>query len=104
VLVAGKFPCHECPSGEIYLNQHEVWRYGFAGMGGQKGRYPNGVFYKEGKWLLNQDHLYYQIELEGTRPECEIEEKVKIYHYPELPEAQKRDIDLIRPSGNKQDR
>jgi len=98
------YPCHECEGGQIFLNFGEVWRYGFAGMGGQNSRYPNGVFYKEGKWLLDKRHLDYQVQLEGTKPECEIEEKLKIYAYPTLPEAQKRTIKLIRPPGNKQDR
>jgi len=104
VLLAGNYPCHECEDGEIYLKREEVWRYGFAGMGGQNSRYPNGIFYKEGKWLLDKRHLRYEIQLEGTKPECEIEEKLKIYAYPTLPEAKKRAIKLIRPPGNKQDR
>jgi len=104
VIQAGRFPCYECPTGEIYLKKYEVWRYGFAGMGGEKKRYPNGIFYKDGKWKLTKDHLFYDAQLRGTRPECLIEEIKKIYHYPELPEAQKRDIKLIRPPGNKQDR
>jgi len=101
---AQDFPCHECPNGRIFLNYGEVWRYGFAGMGGEKKRYPNGVFYREGKWKLTKDHLDYETQLEGTRPECLIEEITKIIHYPELPEAQIREIKLIRPPGNKQDR
>lgn len=104
VVQAGNFPCHECESGEIYLNFGDTWRYGVAGMGGQKGRYPGKVFYKEGKWKLTKDHLRYKMQFKGTRPECLIEEKEKIYHYPDLPEAQKREIKLIRPPGNKQDR
>jgi len=104
VKQAGLFPCHECPSGEIYLNYDDIWRYGFAGMGGKETRYPNDIFYKEGKWKLTDKHLEYFPQFKGTKPECEIEEKEKIYHYPELPEAQKRDIKLIRPPGNKQDR
>ena len=104
VLEPMYYPCHECPNGEIYLNYDEVWRYGFAGMGGQKARYPNNIFYKKGKWKLTNEHLEYFPQFKGTKPECEIEEKQKIYHYPELPEAEKRDIKLIRPPGNKQDR
>jgi len=43
-------------------------------------------------------------QYEGTEQECLIEEKRKIYDYPNLPECRKRSIVLMRPPGNKIDR
>jgi len=43
-------------------------------------------------------------QFKGVKWRCLIEEINKIIDYPDLPEARKREIKLIRPPGNKQDR
>ncbi len=103
-LQSGEYPCFECESGKISLKRDEVWRYGFAGEGGQKARYPTSTFYKDEKWHLTDKELYYDVQYKGVRWQCLIEEVTKIYDYPDLPEAKAREIKLIRPPGNKQDR
>ncbi len=103
-LKSDNYPCFECKNNQLFLKQGEVWRYGFAGKGGEKTRYPTGTFYVDEKWRLTKLHLKYMTEYKGVKWRCLLEEIFKIYDYPELPEAQKREIKLIRPPGNKQDR
>jgi len=95
-LINGYFPCYQksCNNGLIWLNKDEVWKYGKTCLG-QKGRYPEG---------FSIENLYYQIEFKGTEKECLVTEKEKIYNYPFLPEAQIRNIKLLRPPGNKIDK
>ncbi len=90
----GWYPCFNCSDGKIYLSIGEVWKYGKTCIGELK-RYAQGLPYKN----LKFEPQYY-----GTEKECLIEEKTKIYEYPNLPECQKRSIKLMRPPGNKIDR
>ena len=91
----GWYPCLRCGGRDsIYLYKNEVWKYGKT-CNEQDGRYPSG--------LPNRD-LRYRIQFEGTEQECLIEEKNKIYAYPELQECRKRSFYLERPPGNKIDR
>ncbi len=91
----GWFPCYNCGVAEsIYLKEGEVWKYGKT-CNGEQGRYPNGLPHK---------NLMFKIQFTGNESECLIMEKEKIYNYPNLPEAKKRNIFLIRPAGNKIDR
>jgi len=101
---SGFFPCFGCKSGKIWLNAGEVWRYGIAGIGGEEARYPGKNYYKDGVWFLNFKDLTYTKEVVGTHAECLLAEQQKIFSYPALPEAVRREIKLIRPPGNKQDR
>jgi len=103
-LQSGEYPCFECESGKISLKRDEVWRYGFAGEGGESKRYPSKIYYQDGTWKLTKQELYYETQLRGYRWRCLIEEVIKIIDYPDLPEARAREIKLIRPPGNKQDR
>ena len=48
--------------------------------------------------------LRYRADFFGTEQECLVEEKRKIYNYPNLPECKKRDFVILRPAGNKIDR
>lgn len=93
----GKFPCYSCPNGQnfIYLNGGEIWKYGITRKGGATGRYPN--------LDLETLNLQFVEEFNGTLSECMKEERRKIYGYPFMPEANARDIILIRPPGNKND-
>jgi hypothetical protein len=96
VLVADKtgyFPCYTCPdgSGLIYLYKGEVWKYGMTRKG-ENGRYP--------KQNYGAPNLRFLIQFQGTVSECLKMEKIKIYSYPLLPEAEKRDFTLIIPPGN----
>lgn len=97
-LVATKnawFPCFRCGGRDsIFLYEDEVWRYGKT-CNGEFGRYKSG---------LPAANLIYIVEYEGTEEECLIEEKEKIYNYPNLPECRKRNFVLLRPPGNKIDR
>ncbi len=91
----GWFPCYNCGTVDsIYLYKNEVWKYGKT-CKGENVRYANG---------LPAKLLVFEVEFEGTEKECLIEEKKKIYNYPNLPECLKRNIVLIRPAGNKIDR
>jgi hypothetical protein len=92
----GYFPCYTCPDTAkmIFLYAEEVWKYGVTRKG-EHGRYPSGV-----KGVPN---LTFVPEFEGHVTECLKEEKRKIYHYPLLPEARKRLIQLYLPPGNKID-
>ncbi len=90
----GYYPCYNCPEGQIFLHVGEVWKYGQT-CNGVSGRYPNGLPFK---------NLFFQPQFYGNQQACLIEEKLKIYAYPALPECLKRNIKLIRPPGNKIDR
>ena len=95
---SGQYPCYSClPSGVdslmIFLQAGEVWKYGITTKG-KKGRYGNS---------LEAMNLKYQVQFVGSLKNCLQQEKIKIYHYPLLPECLKRDFLLIRPPGNKQD-
>jgi len=93
--IDGWFPCYNNPRRlKIYLYKGEVWKYGKTCFG-EDGRYKGG---------LPVDGLRFIIEFVGTEQECLIQEKLKIYNYPNLPEWKKRDFILIRPAGNKIDR
>lgn len=99
-LIATKrslYPCYSCPFGQktIFLNPGEVWKYGVTRKG-PEGRYPNESF--------GAPNLFYFRQYMGTYSECLKREKIMIYNYPLLPEAQTRNILLIRPPGNKYDR
>lgn len=94
-LKDGWFPCLKCNGiTKIFLNHGEVWKYGKT-CNAEFGRYPAGLPYPG---------LYYFTEYFGTEKECLLEEKRKIYNYPNLPECQKRNVSLLRPPGNKIDR
>ncbi|MEO0728329.1 MAG: hypothetical protein AAFZ63_27530, partial [Bacteroidota bacterium] len=60
-----------------------------------RGRYPNQDY--------GAPDLLYLPQFVGTLTECLKQEKLKIYQYPLLPEAQLRKIVLARPPGNKYD-
>ena len=94
--INGFYPCYTCPdgSGRIYLYEGEVWKYGVTRKG-EKGRYPNQNY--------GAPDLTYIAQFEGTYAECLKMEKTKIYSYPLLPEARKRNVILIRPPGNAND-
>lgn len=79
---------------KIYLQAGEVWKYGKT-CNGQQKRYSMGLPFK---------NLRYVQQFIGTEKECLIQEKHKIYNYPNLPECQKRNVFLLRPPGNKIDR
>ena len=101
---SGYYPCFECESGKIWLNKDEVWRYGMTGIGGEDARYPGKIYYKDAVWFLSVKDLTYKDQVIGTHAECLLAEQQKIFSYPMLPEAVRREIKLIRPPGNKQDR
>lgn len=90
----GNYVCYGCPEGQIYLYPGEIWKYGKT-CKGETGRYPSG---------FPVPNLKFVIQFEGTESMCLAEEKRKIYAYPTLPECQKRNINLLRPPGNKIDR
>ena len=90
----GYYPCYNCLEGTIYLHIGEVWKYGKT-CNGESGRYPSGLPYK---------NLTFLPEFYGNNVMCLVQEKMKIYSYPLLPECQQREIKLVRPPGNKIDR
>lgn len=92
----GYYPCFTCPdgSGRIYLYVGEVWKYGVTRVG-EKRRYPNQNY--------GAPNVAYVTQFRGTYTECLKMEKTKIYSYPLLPEARKRDVILVRPPGNAND-
>jgi len=92
--VEGYYPCFNCPEGHIYLHVGEVWKYGQT-CKGETGRYPNGLPFK---------NLVFKPQFYGIQQACLVEEKLKIYAYPALPECQRRTVKLLRPPGNKIDR
>ena len=90
----GWYPCYSCPTkNRIFLLKDEVWKYGVTRKG-EKGRY--------GRWHIEQG-LYYLVQYQGPLQECLRQEKIKIYNYAVLPENLRREQQLIRPPGNKQD-
>ena len=110
---AGMYPIlqtthHNRPEikGWIWLNVGEVWRYGTT-IYNQKKRYPNDVYFvsKDGTTVLTDVELEYEIQVEGTMKAVLIEEKIKIYTYPLLPECIARvksgEDFLSRSPGNK---
>ncbi len=90
------FPCYSCPDGQttLFLNEGEVWKYGTTRKK-IDGRYPNENF--------GFTDLAYFIQFKGNYAECLVQEKIKIYDYPLLPEAIVREIELFRPPGNAYD-
>ena len=91
----GWFPCYKCGNRDsIYLFEDEIWKYGKT-CNTEQIRYSSG---------LPLENLRFRIQFEGTEQECLIEEKEKIYNYPNLPECLKRNFYLERPAGNKIDR
>lgn len=90
------YPCYSCPGGQktIYLHAGEVWRYGTTRKG-EQGRYPDQDY--------GAPFLTYVPQFWGTLSDCIKQEKIKIYNYPLLPQAMAREIQLIRPPGNKND-
>ena len=94
--IDGYYPCYTCPDGSatIFLYKGETWRYGVTRKG-ENGRYPDGNF--------GTPHVVFVVQFTGTYSECLKEEKIKIYNYPLLPEARKRELQLFRPPGNKND-
>jgi len=94
--VDGYYPCYTCPDGlsTIYLHANEVWKYGTTRKG-EQGRYPKKNF--------GASNVYFVVQFWGTFSDCLKIEKTKIYSYPLLPEARKRDVFLIRPPGNLND-
>ncbi len=91
----GWYTCFKCEIRDrIYLHEAEIRKYGKT-CNGQEGRYSSGM-----PSLL----LEYVPQFFGTEQECLIEEKRKIYAYPNLPECLKREFVLLRPPGNKIDR
>lgn len=90
----GWYPCFNCLiSSTIFLNQNEVWKYGYTKKG-EGGRYQNS---------LEGTNLKYVTQFVGTISECMKEEKRKIYYYALMPENLARENPLMRPPGNKQD-
>jgi len=91
----GWYPCFRCDGMDsIYLYVDEVWKYGKT-CNGEQGRYSGGFP------TLN---VRFVRQFSGTEEECLIEEKHKIYNYPNLPECKRRNFYLFRPPGNKIDR
>ncbi len=72
----------------IWLNVGEAWRCGATAYG-EARRYPSGVFFvsKDGTCILTDKKLKYSVEFRGTMSEVLIEEKIKLYSYPLLPEC-----------------
>ncbi len=75
--------------------------------GNEKSRYPDGMFFlsKDGMSKLTRLNLEYYPEVKGTLMQVLIEEKIKIYSYPLLPECTSRINKggefLTIPPGNK---
>lgn len=94
--IDGYFPCYTCPDGKgtIYLYKGQIWRFGTTRKG-ENERYPGGDY--------GTPNVVFVPEFRGTYSECLKMEKIKIYNYPLLPEAQKREFILAIPPGNKID-
>ena len=92
----GYYPCYTCPNGSttLFLYKGEIWKYGITRKGERK-RYPGKSY--------GAPNLSFVVQFIGTSNECLKMEKIKIYHYPLLPEARKRKIRLFRPPGNAND-
>jgi hypothetical protein len=91
---AGWYICLNCASGKIFLHAGEVWKYGVT-IKRQGGRYTSEYLY--------HNNLEYLVEFRGTIHACLIQEKVKIFYYPMLPENMNRPTGqrLAHPPGNK---
>jgi hypothetical protein len=87
-----------CTGEKYYLNEQEVWKYGVTCEAVPANRYA-AAYYK-GKKLRFVPQFY------GTKAECELEEKRKLFLYPILPEnlARKPNFRLVLPPGNCQTR
>jgi hypothetical protein len=87
------YECYLCPSKKIYLLKGEVWKYGVTRKG-ERIRYTSEFPAK--------NNLVFIIEFEGDYAACLIQEKIKIFNYPLLPENQKRPeaLKLAYPPGN----
>lgn len=91
---SGYYPCYNCGKDTtIFLFGGEVWKYGVTIQGKNK-RYRT--------WL-EKTNLRYRVQFRGAIQECLLQETLKIYKYPLLPENLKRKPPLIRPPGNKND-
>ncbi len=94
---SGLYPCPSCPDQDsIFLLKGEIWKYGYTINGAEGRGYSQTFFRKTG--------LRYIVQFRGNVGACMAEEKIKIYHYPTLPENLKRQTKLLRPPGNKEDR
>jgi hypothetical protein len=91
---SGWYPCYYPSVDSIYLFGGEVWKYGKTCLG-KEGRYSAGY---------PVANLQYVRQFMGSEKDCLVQEKLKIYNYPALPECLKRRIKLLRPPGNKIDR
>ena len=94
--VFGWYECFGCPNDKVYLAPGQVWKYGVTRKG---ERVRHGLDY------AIKNNLSYVIQFRGDIGNCLIQKKIKIYHYPLLPENLQRPdaLRLARPPGNKQD-
>jgi hypothetical protein len=95
-LMEGWYDCLTCPTGKVFLYPHNIWKYGVTRKG-ENRRYGLKTLSKEG--------LYYQVQFVGDYAGCLIQEKIKIFNYPLLPEnlARPNHLRLVYPPGNRQD-
>lgn len=93
----GIYNCFTCPSKTIYLLPGNVWKHGVT-------RKEEAIRY--GLTNLSNANLYYKTQFVGNYAACLIEEKIKLYYYPLLPENMTRPdtLRLIYPPGNTQDK
>jgi hypothetical protein len=91
-LTSGMYPCYaKGGPSEVYLERGDVWKY---------GQTCNPTTRYSGRYLI-ENRLYMVTEFVGTKTECLIMEKEKIFSYPMLPEGLR--THLTRPPGNKID-
>jgi len=95
-ITPGWYECYTCPSRTIYLFTGDIWKYRVT----RKGKTVRYSFAS-----LGDKNLQYITQFVGNYAECLIQEKIKIYHYPLLPDNLKRpdSLRLVYPPGNKQD-
>jgi len=93
--VPGYYECLHCPTGVVFLNINDVWKYGVTSQG-ETVRYSSS--------FLTQRKLSYFAQFRGNYVECLIEEKRKLFYYPLLPENLLRpdSLRLLLPPGNLQ--
>ena len=93
----GYYECLHCPSGLVFLNSLEVWKYGVTDQG-EKVRYSINY--------LDSRNLLYSIQFQGDYAQCLMEEKRKLFYYPLLPENLVRpdSLKLLLPPGHLQTR
>lgn len=84
VLKEGWYECFTCVGKMIYLYPGQVWKYGVT---------RKGATQRYGKQVLYGKNLQYLAQFQGDYARCLIQEKIKIYHYPLLPE------NLARPDS-----